>query len=94
MAKIEKDASQSLNFQIIKDFKIIAETDSMEKKYSDMIKERNVLFKGVARLPGIVFLPRFRTGSTLFPSGFPAKFPIGNGWRLSSLCRTTWRPAL
>lgn len=45
-AKIEKDASPSLNFQIIEDFKIIAETDSIGKRYSDIIKERNVWYKG------------------------------------------------
>lgn len=45
-AKIEKDASPSLNFQIIEDFKIIAETDSIGKRYSDIIRERNVWYKG------------------------------------------------
>ncbi|WP_294284759.1 hypothetical protein [uncultured Chryseobacterium sp.] len=45
-AKIEEDASPSINFQILGDFKIIAETGSIGKRYSDIIKERNVWYKG------------------------------------------------
>src|SRR5690554_3100348 len=44
--KIKNDASPSLNFQIIGDFNVIAETDSIGKMYSDIIKERNVWYKG------------------------------------------------
>lgn len=44
--KIKNDASQSLNFQIIGDFKIIAETDSIGKQYAYIIKNRNIWYKG------------------------------------------------
>lgn len=44
--KIEKDASPSINFQILENFKIIAETDSVGKIYADSIKKRSVWYKG------------------------------------------------
>jgi len=44
--KIDKDASPSINFQILEDFKVIKETDSVGKIYADSIKKRNVWYKG------------------------------------------------
>lgn len=44
--QIKNDATSSLNFQIIGNFEILAETDSLGKVYSDIIRERNIWYKG------------------------------------------------
>lgn len=44
--QIKNDATPSLNFQIIGDFKVLTETDSLGKVYSDIIKERSIWYKG------------------------------------------------
>ena len=43
--KIEKDASPSLNFEILGDFKLLSRTDSLGKNYSKIINDRGVWLK-------------------------------------------------
>ncbi len=41
-AKIDKDASPSLNFEVLGNFKTLKKTDSIGKNYSKIIKDRSV----------------------------------------------------
>ena len=43
--KIEKDASPSLNFEVLGDFKILSKTDLIGKNYSKIIEDRSVWLK-------------------------------------------------
>ena len=43
--KIEKDASPSLNFEVLGDFKILSKTDLIGKSYSKIIEDRSAWLK-------------------------------------------------
>ncbi|WP_448607090.1 hypothetical protein [Paenimyroides ceti] len=44
--QLKNDSSPSLNFQILGNFNLINETDSLGKVYATIIKERNIWYKG------------------------------------------------
>ncbi|HEU4496969.1 MAG TPA: hypothetical protein VFR70_07950 [Flavobacterium sp.] len=45
-ATIEKDASPSLNFEVLGDFKVLSKIDSIGKSYSKVINDRSAWLKG------------------------------------------------